>query len=428
MPQWCVPRWPGCTSFRQVPVQLAVPGAAGHNRWGVAETPLPAKTQGRTRDAVFNVVSFKPERAFKVIAHVRDWEHAGRRCLWTVRGFALHAECTGPGRHVGESTPGPTGLMWASELSEPRHAQAERPPTERSGARACWFQRQETSGRQPENWLSAGTPYDVVGHWYESYAVGTGLGSDRKYVVPRQVEQRDPLRSGLVLPVSDGSLEEWQMRKKSSRRDSAGSKAVRGGKPTEATQQLRDRAVQRTRARACLCLSSVTVAGPSGPGQSDHASMIHTEFPSRVAKGRVAAENGTAAARRTSAARADRAERPAECGRAEPTNAADTCRAALTERLDGRASAVSREHLAKRSGERALTSRGRRRAAQIRAGGIRSVSVWWLVWPWYSGSLGWFFLVGLLPVVEFARGGVILQLFLVPHSNVSVVELPGVHW
>ena len=114
--RWCVPPWPGCTSFRQVPVQHAVPGAAGHNRWGVAETPLPAKTQGRTRVAVFNRVSFKPERAFNVIAHVRDWEHAEtvrRRCLRTVRGFALHAECTGPGRHVGESAPGPTGLMWA---------------------------------------------------------------------------------------------------------------------------------------------------------------------------------------------------------------------------------------------------------------------------------------------------------------------------
>ena len=35
---------------------------------------------------------------------------------------------------------------------------------------------------------------------------------------------------------------------------------VTGGKPTEATQQLRDRAVQRTRVRARLCLSSVTVA------------------------------------------------------------------------------------------------------------------------------------------------------------------------
>ena len=122
--RWCVPPWPGCTSFRQVPVQLAVPGAAGHNRWG------------RTRVAAFNRVSFKPERAFNVIA--RDWEHAETvRRIRTVRGFALHAECTGPGRHVGESAPGPTGLMWASGLSEPRHAQAERPPTERSGAQAC---------------------------------------------------------------------------------------------------------------------------------------------------------------------------------------------------------------------------------------------------------------------------------------------------
>ena len=88
----------------------------------------------------FYSLSFKPKRAFNVIAHVRDWEHAEtvrRRCLRTVRGFALHAECTGPGRHVGESAPGPTGLMWASELSEPRHAQAERPPSGREHERAC---------------------------------------------------------------------------------------------------------------------------------------------------------------------------------------------------------------------------------------------------------------------------------------------------
>ena len=67
------------------PCTVCVPGAAGHNRWGVAETPLPVKTQGRTRDAAFNVVSFKPERAFKVIAHVRDWEHAETGLTVTVQ-------------------------------------------------------------------------------------------------------------------------------------------------------------------------------------------------------------------------------------------------------------------------------------------------------------------------------------------------------
>ena len=57
--------------------------------------PLPAKTQGRTRAAAFNVSVFSARAAFYVIAHVRDWEHAEtvrRRCLRTVRGFALHAE------------------------------------------------------------------------------------------------------------------------------------------------------------------------------------------------------------------------------------------------------------------------------------------------------------------------------------------------
>ena len=35
-------------------VQLCiVEGAPGHNRWGVAETPLPAQSQGRTEDYTF---------------------------------------------------------------------------------------------------------------------------------------------------------------------------------------------------------------------------------------------------------------------------------------------------------------------------------------------------------------------------------------
>ena len=39
-----------------VPVQVCiVEGAPSHNRWGVAETPLPAKSQGRTGDYTFNV-------------------------------------------------------------------------------------------------------------------------------------------------------------------------------------------------------------------------------------------------------------------------------------------------------------------------------------------------------------------------------------
>ena len=42
-----------------VPVQVCiVEGAPGRNRWGVAETPLSAKSQGRTRAAAFNVSVF----------------------------------------------------------------------------------------------------------------------------------------------------------------------------------------------------------------------------------------------------------------------------------------------------------------------------------------------------------------------------------
>ena len=85
--RWCAPRWPGCTSFCQVPVQFAV-------------LELPATTVGEWRrrhslrrhkagpgPQLSTWVSFKPEWAFNVIAHVRDWEHAEtvrRRCLRTV--------------------------------------------------------------------------------------------------------------------------------------------------------------------------------------------------------------------------------------------------------------------------------------------------------------------------------------------------------
>ena len=117
------------------------------------------------------------------------------------------------------------------------------------------------------------------------------------------------------------------------------------------------------------CLSSVTVAGPSGPGQSDHASTSHHEFPSRVARGRVATTRGKAPLVprkcRDRAVRTERSDRRASAPTCQ-TNARTLAKGHLTERLGGQASAVSRKHLAERSGERALTS-----SAQIRAGGIR---------------------------------------------------------
>ena len=50
--------------FSSGPCTVRGPGAAGHNRWGVAETPLPAKTRGRTRAAVFNVSVFEARAGF----------------------------------------------------------------------------------------------------------------------------------------------------------------------------------------------------------------------------------------------------------------------------------------------------------------------------------------------------------------------------
>ena len=43
-----------------VPCVVTVHGAPGHNRWGVAETPLPAKSQGRNMDCLFSSTCQSP--------------------------------------------------------------------------------------------------------------------------------------------------------------------------------------------------------------------------------------------------------------------------------------------------------------------------------------------------------------------------------
>ena len=89
--------------------------------------------------------------------------------------------------------------MWASELSELRHAQAERPPTERSGARGACANVKRRLGANPRTGfvkvsltqlLDAGTK---VRRWY-------CVGSDRKYVGAKQVVRGDPLKPGLEPP------------------------------------------------------------------------------------------------------------------------------------------------------------------------------------------------------------------------------------
>ena len=59
-------------SLSSVPVKFPVHGAAGHNRWGVVETPLPVKTQGRNMDR-----SFKHVAGCLLMAAAQD--EAGRR-------------------------------------------------------------------------------------------------------------------------------------------------------------------------------------------------------------------------------------------------------------------------------------------------------------------------------------------------------------
>ena len=77
--------------------------------------------------------------------------------------------------------------MWALEQSEPRHAQAERPPTERSGARGARFNVKRRLGTNPRTgfrqvplttWLDAGTK--IRRGYYVEF--------ERKWVGAKQVE------------------------------------------------------------------------------------------------------------------------------------------------------------------------------------------------------------------------------------------------
>ena len=97
-----------CSAFLSVPDRFAVEEVAlayvGRHvvpatvRNGDARGRHLPSSYGRDAGDAYARVSFKPERAFNVIAHVRDWEHAEtvrRRCLRTVGGFVLEVECTG---------------------------------------------------------------------------------------------------------------------------------------------------------------------------------------------------------------------------------------------------------------------------------------------------------------------------------------------
>ena len=123
---------------------------------------------------------------------------------------------------MGESAPGPTGLTWALERSDTRHAQAERPPTERSGARAGFQQVSPGALRGTQWWDAAG-------------AARSGLATPAPEVTGHP-------------GVTESSAEQTRFCVKSREGD-------KGVKPLETAQH--DRVVQRTSVHACLCLSSV---------------------------------------------------------------------------------------------------------------------------------------------------------------------------
>ena len=84
-----------------VPCTAAVHGAADHNRWGVAETLLPAKTQGRNMDRSFSVAGYVASpvsltgRTCQGLGAYRGGSPSLSK--GTVGGFALRGEFTDPG-------------------------------------------------------------------------------------------------------------------------------------------------------------------------------------------------------------------------------------------------------------------------------------------------------------------------------------------
>ena len=66
--------------------------------------------------------------------------------------------------------------VWCSPRHDSGRAASRPERLELSTTRACATRARDVRALNPRTGFRQGTPYAVVGHWYESYAVGTGLG------------------------------------------------------------------------------------------------------------------------------------------------------------------------------------------------------------------------------------------------------------
>ena len=132
------------------------------------------------------------------------WLHVLRQMyrMMASAGVIIPAPSGGtPGRHPHGCLSSPSGQRAEHEVAR-SWTERSRPRGHRPTGQEHERARQETSGRQPENWLSAGTSLCLRGTQHATlvrkirrwYCVGSAL----KYVGAKQVVRGDPLRPGLV--------------------------------------------------------------------------------------------------------------------------------------------------------------------------------------------------------------------------------------
>ena len=117
-----------------VPCAVTVDGAPGRNRWGVAETPLPAKTQGRNMDCLFQFnVSVSGAGC---CLSVSRW--GGQRPRYREHEQSADAVSTGP-QQAHETQRDPSARQQADPIREPGEC-----------PRSTSFKRSQPSGDRPQ--------------------------------------------------------------------------------------------------------------------------------------------------------------------------------------------------------------------------------------------------------------------------------------
>ena len=127
------------------PCADAVHGAAGHNRWGVAETPLPVKTQGRNLDGSLTFNVYAVCRVAWAPSPEPDCQDGRRSSAQVLSERAAGGE---GGDLSTVSGPRGSGARWLTEHAAHPGA-ATREPTRSPRGRQCEYPSQ---GDHPQNW------------------------------------------------------------------------------------------------------------------------------------------------------------------------------------------------------------------------------------------------------------------------------------